>query len=210
MNYSWNPSTPQLQLHLLSDVDTLGKVPDPRVDRATLLLQPLTLLPELRQRHRKHLDELALLQLRLGVLVLRQAHVDGDVHHLQVRRAETRVVPHDGAGLARDAHVARLLPELAHGGLLRRLPGVDETRGDLDGDGVQRGAVLLLEDDGGSLRQVEDGQDADAVDLGGGRACRALRVLPRSLYAIGILVCCPAAGQYGRAGEKGRLMVSRR
>jgi hypothetical protein len=56
-------------------------------------------------------------------------------------------VEHDGRALGRLADISRLLPQLAHGALLRRLALVDQPGGDLDRDGVDRRAELLLEDD---------------------------------------------------------------
>jgi hypothetical protein len=69
------------QLPALSELDTLGKAANPGVNSVTLSLELLALVPQISQRHRKGLDKLALLQLRLGVLVRREGEVDCDVYH---------------------------------------------------------------------------------------------------------------------------------
>ncbi len=124
----------------------------------------------------EHLDELVLLELGLGILVRGQSHVDGDVHHAQVRVAEAGVcqspgqsttesgtgvkkgdrqtIEHDGRRLQHLGNVARLLLQLADGGLLGGLAGVDQAGGELDDDLVDGGAVLFLEDDLGAWEGI--------------------------------------------------------
>lgn len=73
---------------MLGHFDTLGQCADPGIDRVSLRLELLALFPELAEGDEKYFYELVLLQLGLELLVLRQAHVDCDVHHPQVRVAE--------------------------------------------------------------------------------------------------------------------------
>jgi hypothetical protein len=56
-------------------------------------------------------------------------------------------VEHDRRALCDFAHIAGLLSQLTNRRFLCRLACVDESRWDLDGDLVDRGAVLFLEDD---------------------------------------------------------------
>jgi hypothetical protein len=84
-------SLPSLQLKLLGNLDALSQRSHPRVNRIPFSLQLLTLGKQVSQRHGEDLDELAVLELRLRVLVRRQAHVDADMDHLQVGVAEPGV-----------------------------------------------------------------------------------------------------------------------
>lgn len=86
------------------------------------------------------------------------------------------------------AHVARLLAELAHGGLLGRLALVDQAGRQLDDHPIGGRAELLLEQQLGPRRLLEDGDDLDGVDgaalgLGG-----ALGGLPGSQVAPLVMV----------------------
>lgn len=193
-----------LKLKLLCQEHTLGERPDPRINRDALGLELLAQGPEVLERVGEDLDELVVLELRLGVLVLRKGHVDGDVDHAQVGVAEAGVVEHDGRRLRDDADVARLLAQLADGGLLGRLAGVDEPRGDLERDAVDGRAVLPLQDNvlgaGGGVAQ--DGDDADAVNVAAGGAAAALGGLPGARLAGLVLVVDPGAALGGRKGRE--------
>ncbi|KAF1739193.1 Nudix hydrolase 14, chloroplastic [Beauveria bassiana] len=163
----WEGLRREGKLELLRQEHALGQRPD-----AGLLAE----VPEVLERVGKDLDELVVLELGLRVLVLGRGDVDGDVHHAQVGVAEARVVEHDGRRLGDDADVARLLAQLAQGGLLGRLAGVDEARGDLERHAVNGRAVLALQHNvlgaGGGV--VEDGDDADAVNGARGGALATL------------------------------------
>lgn len=114
----------------------------------------------------------------------------GSAHHQHrsLPRTAAHTVEHDGRRLADDADVPRLLAQLAHGGLLGGLACVDEARGHLDGDLVDGRAVLLLQDDLGTGGPVEDGDDADAVDLAARGPGAALGRLPGAVLPVGVLV----------------------
>lgn len=103
-------------------------------------------------------------------------------HTLDNRKQHT--VEHDGRRLRRDTNVPRLLLELPHGSLLGGLPLVDEPCGDLDADLVDGRAVLLLQDDLGAGGLLEDGDDADAVDVAGLGTGAALGGLPGARGAV--------------------------
>ncbi|KIH86370.1 hypothetical protein SPBR_08657 [Sporothrix brasiliensis 5110] len=118
-------------------MEQLGRhhVPVPR----RVLDQPVV---KLGQRHNHPLNVLAVLETLLGrhAVVLGQVHVHHDQLHVGVAHARV--------GSLRRAHarhatlIARLLLELAHGGLLGRLIGVNQPCGPLDRVGVQGRAVL--------------------------------------------------------------------
>lgn len=110
------------------------------------------------------------------------------MHHAQVRVAEARVVVHDGRRLGHHADVARLFLELAHGGLFGGFARVDEAGGDLDDDLVDGWAVLLLQDNLLARGLVEDGDDANAIDVCAGGASASFSGFPGSLGAFGVLV----------------------
>ncbi|CRK17454.1 hypothetical protein BN1708_012060 [Verticillium longisporum] len=145
----------------LQDGDYLGR------DNHTILLGVFDqLLVELRQRHDHPLDVLSVVQalLRLRLILL---ELDLDHDHLHAG------VGHAGIGRLRRADaedlalVARLLLELADGGLLGRLVGVDEASGPFDGVGVEGRPVLDDEHGGGRLGRVEeDVAHGDGVDAG--------------------------------------------
>jgi len=79
------------ELEAPSDLDTLRKRCDTGIDGVAFGLKTLAFGPQMRQLDVEDLDELALLELRLGVLVLGQLRIDVDVHHAQVGVAETGV-----------------------------------------------------------------------------------------------------------------------
>lgn len=91
-------------------------------------------------------------------------------------------VEHRGRRLDDLPHVARLLPQLPEGCRLRRLAAVDQAGGHLDAHLVYRRAVLLLEDDLGPRGLLDDGQDADPVDV----AALGPRPPPRRLPEPGL------------------------
>lgn len=111
------------------------------------------------------------------------------MHHPQICITEPGVIKHDHARLARHAHIARLLTQFSHGGFFGCFTGVDEAGGDLDADLVERGAVLLLEDDFGGGGFAEEGEDADAVDVAVFGAGGAFGVFPGTLNTVGVCVC---------------------
>ncbi|KAI9155599.1 oxidoreductase [Paramyrothecium foliicola] len=142
-------------------VEQLGRHDEPRLlgvlDQAVV---------KLGQRHNDALYALAVVQALLGqVVALAQLGLDHDELHVGVGHA--RVGGLDGADAEHAAVVARLLLELAHGGLLGRLLGVDEAGGPLDRVGVERGPVL--DDDHGRRRPRGVQQDVahgHGVDAG--------------------------------------------
>lgn len=210
-------ATVHSKLELLSQQHALCQGSYAGINGDALGLELLAQVPEALERRGKHLDELVVLELRLGVLVLGQGHVDRHVDHAEVGVAEPGVVEHHGRGVGHDPDVARLLAQLAHGGLLGRLAGVDEARGHLERDAVDGRAVLLLQDNLLARGLLEDGDDADAVNvaalgprgaLGGlpcsglaglvlvvdsGRGKRALACVGRCWFGVGeILLTLPA------------------
>lgn len=126
-----------------------------------------------------------------------------------------QTIKHHRRNLQHLAYIARLLLELADGGLLRRLALVDEAGRNLNHHLVERGAVLFLEDhleawdpneakNQGSGRQgmagwgvrptgffLQDGNDAYAVDVAVLGARPAFRRLPGARDAIGVFVRSP-------------------
>jgi hypothetical protein len=187
------------QLELAGKEDALGNIGDSGVDSAAVPLPLLALLPQVAEGHREDLDELVVLEVGLGVLILGQGHVNGDVDHAEVGVAEARVVEHDGGGEIGRADVARLLAQLANSGFLRRLAGIDEARGHLDADHVDGGAVLALDDELGTGGLVEDSDDADAVNIAVGWSRAALSRLP----GPGDFVCILIGESVGEGGSRG-------
>lgn len=111
------------------------------------------------------------------------------MHHPQVRVAEARVIIHDRRNLRHLTHISRLLTQFAHSSFFGRLASIDKAGGDFDRDLVNRWAVLLLKDDFLAGRFVDDGEDADAVDVSVLGSGASLGRFPCAGYAIGILVC---------------------
>ena len=73
-----------------------------------------------------------------------------------------------GGGFGRDAaDVAGFFFEFAESAFGGGFVGVDQAGGDFDGDGLEGGAELFLQQEGGAGGVVEDRDDADAVGLGG-------------------------------------------
>lgn len=80
------------------------------------------------------------------------------------RQNTTPTIIHNTASLLRHAHIPGFLSKLANRAFLRRFARVDEARRNLDRNLVDRRPVLLLQEEFGARRFVEDGYDADAVD----------------------------------------------
>ena len=83
-----------LQLPLLRNLDSFCQCSDPCIYGVSLRLQSFTLLPQIFQRCRKHLNELILFQLRPRVFVLRYVHIDLHVYHVEVGIAKSWVCVH--------------------------------------------------------------------------------------------------------------------
>lgn len=107
--------------------------------------------------------------------------------------------------LARNlSHVSRLFPQLPQCAYLWTLPLIDEAGWHLDGDLVDRGSKLLLQEKFGTGRFLEDGYDADAVDEGVLRAGLALRRLPSPLFPVRISVGGSEVGESQSQGLRGK------
>lgn len=136
---------------------------------------------------------------------------------VRVRTQCARTIEHDRRALCRLAHIASLLFQLAHGGLLCCLTFIDEAGRDLYTDLVYRWTVLLLENDLRPCRMgagkpglisrearvkpgspeskvrtgrlLKDSHDANAIDVAPLGACRPLAGLPVSNLSCRIVVC---------------------
>lgn len=80
-----------LETKLPRQFESFGQRADPGINGIPLGLELLALVPQTAQRHVEHLDKLILLELWLEVLVLGEAHVDGDVNHDDIGVAEARI-----------------------------------------------------------------------------------------------------------------------
>lgn len=97
-------------------------------------------------------------------------------------------IKHDRRGLRHLANVSSLFLELADGSLLGRLTLVDESRRDFDADLVNGRTVLFLEDDFGAGGLLEDGDNADAVNLAVLGAGAALGGFPGASVTVLVVV----------------------
>lgn len=108
---------------------------------------------------------------------------------LHIRIGHARICSLDRTNAQHATVVPRLLLELAHGSLLGRLVGVDETRGPLDRVRVQRGPVLDDDERGRRARGVQE-HVANGHGVDAGLTPRlAGRDLPRAVLArlVGVL-----------------------
>lgn len=166
-----------LGLDLARKLKTHSQVVQPGVHHAVLLLADLDQpVKKLRQWQREHLDELAVLQLGLRVLVVLVGQVDVHRHQRHVGIGQARVAVDGEVGVVQQhkrAVVARLLKQLPHGGGLHQLVGVDQACGQLNHHAGARRAELLDQHHLlGAAVVAEQPEDADGVQAGGfGSGC---------------------------------------
>lgn len=114
-------------------------------------------------------------------------------------------IVHHTARLLSDTHVPRLLLEFANCAFLNRLPCIDQTRGDLNDHLIDGRTVLLLQEELWTGRMIQDGHDANAIDLTVGgpglpREGRSVCGHNRITYGLELFVCLIQQGGRGGGG----------